>query len=501
MGRLLILLSVLALIAFSSADEPTARGLVTSTDQQPLEGVCLRFKGSKQHTQSDSQGRFQLSGNGARITGWKAGYFIGGASTKAGEEILLRLRPLPAEDNATYVWVDPIPNKQDATRCGHCHPQIYQEWAGSAHGWAGTNRHFLNLYDGTDWHGRPNKGWNLRQENPEGASVCAACHAPTVQFADPAYEDFRKLQGVDRRGVHCDYCHKIADTSLEKLGLEHGRFAHRLLRPREGQLFFGPLDDVDRNEDTFSPLYKESRYCASCHEGTVFGVKVYTTYSEWRASPAARRGQQCQSCHMAPSGQMTNFAPGKGGIERDPWTLATHGTPGGDVAMLKRCLKVKMELRREGNQLRVTCSVTATNVGHRVPTGFIDRNMSLVVEALTPQGQRLAAQSGPTLPPAAGVGKPEDGNFSGLPGRFYAKLIADEAGNTPTPFWRFGKEIADTRLFPEQPDTTTWTFPAGQAASVRIRLVYRRFFKLTADQKTWPKNDLLLMDEQHPVPR
>src|SRR5207248_1591107 len=83
------------------------------------------------------------------------------------------------------------------------------------------------------------------------------------------------------------------------------------------QVFFGPLDDADRGDDAFSPLYKQSLYCASCHEGVVFGVPVYTTYSEWLASLAKKAGQQCQDCHMKPTGAMTNFAPepfaGKGG--------------------------------------------------------------------------------------------------------------------------------------------------------------------------------------------
>ena len=484
-------------------DEPTreVRGLVTDSNTKPLTGACVRIKGTTHQTTTDATGRFHLRGQGQRVTAWKEGYFIGGVPVDQASALLLRLRRLPQDDNPEYNWVEPTPNRDAPQHCGNCHGQIYREWAGSAHGRAGENRHFRNLYDGTDWEGRPNRGWNLRKEHPEGVSVCAGCHAPTVKFEDPAYEDFRQLRGVDRRGVHCDYCHKIVDVSLSRLGQEHGRFSHQLLRPSTGQLFFGPLDDVDRDEDAYSPLYKESRYCASCHEGTVFGAKVYTTYSEWLASPAKRRGQQCQSCHMAPTGQMTNIAPGRGGMERDPKTLGSHGTPGGDLAMLRRCLALKTTLRRDGPALHVTCTVTATNVGHRVPTGFIDRNLSLVVEPMTTQGHRLAPTSGPTLPAATGVGNPGEQNFAGLPGRFYAKLIADSEGQVPIPFWRFAQDVADTRLHPEQPDTTTWVFPAEQVVNVRVRLIYRRFFKLTADQKSWPRNDIVVIEETLPVPR
>src|SRR5207244_7472645 len=94
------------------------------------------------------------------------------------------------------------------------------------------------------------------------------------------------------------------------LGVTHGRYILGLLRPAEGQLFFGPLDDVDRGEDALAPIYGESRYCASCHEGVVFGVRVYSTYSEWLDSPARREGKQCQTCHMTPTGTLTHLAPG-----------------------------------------------------------------------------------------------------------------------------------------------------------------------------------------------
>src|SRR5262249_25546531 len=123
--------------------------------------------------------------------------------------------------------------------------------------------------------------------------------------------------------------HKVTGVSAG-LGETFGIDALDLLRPEKPeQLFYGPLEDAVRPGESFSPfpIYKDSRYCGSCHEGTVFGVRVYATYSEWRESAAAARGVHCQQCHMAPSG-MTNVAPGKGGIERDPRTLGSHAFPG-----------------------------------------------------------------------------------------------------------------------------------------------------------------------------
>src|SRR5205085_5090183 len=143
----------------------------------------------------------------------------------------------------------------------------------------------------------PGSRWNVLGENPEGAAVCVLCHAPT--FRDPLAEyDLRTIKGVAAQGVHCDYCHKVVEVPNDPHagpGIRFGRDGLTLLRPKNGQqLFFGPLDDALREGEAFgfSPLYRESRYCAPCHEGTVFGVHAYGTYSEWLASPARAEGKQ-----------------------------------------------------------------------------------------------------------------------------------------------------------------------------------------------------------------
>ena len=40
----------------------------------------------------------------------------------------------------------------------------------------------------------------------------------------------------------------------DTLGMAHGRFGVKLLRPKQGQVSFGPLDDVDVGTDTHLPL-------------------------------------------------------------------------------------------------------------------------------------------------------------------------------------------------------------------------------------------------------
>lgn len=457
--------------------------------QGPVQGAGVRFQGKSPSVRSDANGRFHLpipNGKENHLIGWKAGYRIAAVSLK-NNPLDLFLTALPNKDNEDYAWIDPAPSPTRENNCGNCHQTIYQEWHGSGHARSTANSRFLALFDGGE-----EKSWNLRRQHPLGAGVCAACHAPT--FTDSTLEyDLGKVSGTAAKGVHCDYCHKIVEAPTDKLGTRFGRDGLKLLRPGENDLLtFGPLDDAVRPGESFaySPLYKESRYCASCHEGVIFGVHVYGTYSEWRDSPAAAKGQECQSCHMAPSGLMRNIAPGKGGINRDPKTLASHGFPGGQADMLRRCLDVAVTFPEEEKGITAKVEVSARNVGHRVPTGFIDRNLLLVVEGFSGDEKPLELVRGSRLPAAAGK------RFAGLPGRLYAKMLQGPGGNSPIPFWLPHEDMTDTRLYPDRPDRPAFTY-SGKLAKVRIRLLYRRFWPEVAEPRGWADNEIVVLDRAH----
>jgi hypothetical protein len=391
---------------------------------------------------------------------------------------MIRLQPLPTHDHDDYAWIDPHPDPGSPNSCGNCHTDIYRNWQTSPHANAATNPKFLGLF-------APDaKTWNAQLEHPNGAAVCAKCHAPTLDSPTLDY-DVREAKGVARSGIHCDYCHKVADVPSGKFGTRFGRDGMELLRPAKGDLLtFGPLDDAVRPGETFAyaPVYKESRYCASCHEGIVFGVHAYGTYSEWLDSPAKQQGQQCQDCHMAPTGTLTNIAPGKGGIERNPKTLASHHTPGGTLDMLRQALKLDAQIA-DG---RLNVTVTAQHVGHRVPTGFPDRQVVLVVQAVDAKDQRVELLEGARLPPT--VGKWKD-----LPGALYAKQLVGEKNRVPTPFWLPVLRSEDTRLHPEKADRRAFDF-AASAERVTVQLWYRRFWQEVADARGWADNDLLVAE-------
>ena len=190
---------------------------------------------------------------------------------------------------------------------------------------------------------------------------------------------------------------------------------------------------------------------------------------------------------MAPSGTMTNIAPGHGGIERDPDTLASHSfLPDGRESTLKHWLQVSAFSRRGESQVAADVEVRASAVGHRVPTGFIDRHLILVVDAYDVNGSHVPATVGPTIPAAVGA------EFAGRSGRLFAKLSMDGDRLGPVPFWR-AVSVSDTRLRPEAAVRSRFIFPSS-AAHLRIRLLYRRFWSKVAMQKKWPDDTVVVVD-------
>jgi len=485
---------------------PVVGCVVLDETGQPAVGARVGFQGCSPRVTTKCNGQFCLPGparGNGRIVAWLPGYFIAGADGRSGRPITIRLKKHPAEDSPDYRWVDPSPDPAAELNCANCHAEIYRQWAASSHARSAVNKHFLDMFAGTDWHGQPNVGWNFSRDQPEALAVCSACHLPTVTADDPVAEDPTRAAGITREGIHCDYCHKIADSDLvrhrEFLGLQHGRDALRLVRPAgDQQIFFGPLDDVDRGRDTFAPLYRSSYYCASCHEGTLFGTKAYETFSEWSASSYARRGIECQQCHMKSDGTTRNIAPGQGGIDRDPTTLATHHFPGSmDESFLRSSVELTLSGQRDDRTVRATVTVRPVNVGHRLPTGSPERHLLLVVRATHGRGGELAQKSGPAIPPSGGVGPREAGNLAGSPGKLYGKLLRGPDGYLPAPFWQAIALESDTRLLPDQAERTTYDFDLADShdpVRLQARLIYRRFYKSIVDEKSWPDADIVLAE-------
>ncbi len=503
-----LVLVVVGLVAVSWLGRDTAAvtgRVVFDKTGLPVAGARVGARGSNERVQTGADGRFRLRSaapSSSRIVASKPGHFIAGMPHVGG--VRVRLKKYPTEQSPDYEWLDPGPDPAGAENCANCHAEIYRQWSASSHARSAVNRHFLDVFYGTDWTGRPNVGWNFSRDHPEARAVCVACHVPTIAADSSIADDPARATGVVREGIHCDLCHKIAGADDSAIGLQHGRDALRLVKPAGGvQVFFGPLDDVDRGRDVYSPLYKSSLYCASCHEGTLFGTRAYETFSEWRASDYARRGVECQDCHMKPDGTTRRIATGAGAIDRDPASISTHHFAASiDESFLRSSVEIDVDARREKECVRATITVRPKNVGHCLPTGSPDRHLVLVVRATDAAGAELRQTSGLTIGSEGGVGSLAAGNLSGQPGTIFGKLLRGPAGESPAPFWRAVAVEKDSRLRPDEPAELQFTFDRSSDGPVRlsVSLIYRRFYKLTAAEKGWPDSDVTLAERSIQLP-
>lgn len=438
----------------------------------------------------------------------------------------------------------------------------FDGWSQDAHGLTLSNTRFLNMYRGTDAAGRqspptryasnrdygrfplrpdpdqPYFGPGYKLDFPGTAGNCAACHAPMAAVDAPLDTDIADVSGVEAEGISCDFCHKVWRVRLDpSSGLPHsnapGVLSFEFRRPVEGQQFFaGPVDDVGsvppshrwrglcvvchfqrawdmwpyETQDAFSPVEKESQFCAPCHLGAFWDTQIYNAFGEWLDSPYSdpEAGKTCQDCHMPP-GTTGRFAlVDQGGLARDPDTIPGHRMPGAmDEDLLRAALTMQAIADRGDDRIVVEITLANDNTGHHVPTDSPLRQMILVVEAFDDSGRPLLLLEGPKLPAWAGEGEPANGYFAGLPGKLYAKVL-QELWTEVTPtgaYWNPTRILSDTRLAAMARDTTTYVFqaPPGEA-TVHVRLLFRRAFRELADQKGWADPDILMASEGMSLP-
>jgi hypothetical protein len=250
------------------------------------------------------------------------------------------------EQFLTRHWSDPLPAQGDPPKgfspleaslapqdCGACHTAQYADWRTSLHA------HAIG----------PSILWQLALMNQAEANRCLRCHAPLAEqkalmALDQGWPNRPRgappphvPPDLHRQGLVCAACHVRA----------HERFGP----PRQGP---APAGAPSHGGFITSAAFEDSRFCATCHQFAPDGRRVNgklleNTYEEWRASPAARAGRNCQSCHM----------PGRRHLWRgihDPETVGQS---------LRRELTVT---RLDNATARAVARLRPREVGHYFPT-------------------------------------------------------------------------------------------------------------------------------------
>ncbi len=538
-------MAVLAAPPGASHAQPSAAVSGTVSDANgPVAGATVRVQGTLNATLTDEEGHFTLAGlpEGIAVTisAWADSYYCAKAEEiiPPDDAVTLTLVRYQTGDNPAYEWVSPVGDDG----CASCKPGLTQIWLeNDAHAGSSANPRFLTMYNGTDIHGnrspltlygytaedgrfplppdlsQPYYGPGYLLDWPRTRGNCGNCHTPGAALDGPSYgTDPNTVSGADEYGVHCDFCHKVADVYLDpRTGLPYpdrpGVLSMDVRRPFPDdpdryQLFFGTFDDDNvPEEDTYLPLMSESQFCAPCHYGVFFNTVVYNSFGEWLGSPYAdpEAGQTCQDCHMpAPSvvdgAVMTNIAPDAGGIERDPMTIHAHTNPGAaSEALLRDTAELSLAAARQGDRIEVTVAVTNTGAGHHIPTDSPLRQIFAIVTLTDGAGNLLPLEAGPILPDWAG-------DLAGAPGVYFARILQEtRTGIAPTgSYWSPTRVLEDTRLPTLATASSRYTFAAADAGPVTVeaRLLFRRAFYELMQQKGWDVPDILMASETVTVP-
>jgi hypothetical protein len=241
-------------------------------------------------------------------------------------------------------------------------------------------------------------------------------------------------------------------------------------------------------------------------------VLAYSEFDEWAKSDYAQKGVQCQECHMRPYETMTAFAlREKGGVTREPRTIPSHEFSGIlDRDFMQKALAVEATAADEEAGVSVTVAITNTGAGHHYPTGSPMRQMILLVSATDGEGRALDLIEGSRVPVWAGRGAAAAGNYAGLPGKGFAKVLRDTnpypaSGNRllhfepeyPAPHWRPAGIESDTRIAANATDRSMYRFSTDRrgAVTITVKLLYRRGYKQWFDEKRFEVSDMVLAEQ------
>lgn len=371
---------------------------------------------------------------------------------------------------------------EKAEVCAGCHGTIYNEWKDSvmANSWEDPIYRALLSKASTATDGKVDK-------------LCIGCHTPMGLTTNSV-----SAKGNDQvhiSGIGCDDCHSISAST----GVGNGSY---VLTPKKfgRPLKFGPRNDATSpyHDTAYSELHTKSEFCSTCHNVThpFNRMPVERTYDEWRDSPYASAGIECQDCHMTPDPGVTKN-PGKAAVmgpEREH--VYSHRFTGANMTlhehfgqkdMANRALKLlqsaaKIEFLtiptnlQAGSNTRVAVRVSNIGAGHKLPTGFPEgREVWIDFKVTDKSGDEVYR-----------LGAIEDGHTEPGTHNFKATLGDSDGNVVEFAVWEADRVLSDTRILPMGYSDETYEFriPSNVEGPLTItaELNYWGFSQSTLDK-------------------
>jgi DNA-binding beta-propeller fold protein YncE len=345
----------------------------------------------------------------------------------------------------------------NSAKCKSCHEEIFNQWADSNHkNLVGTNPYYLVVENlAAQVEGEEFRKWCMGCHNP--SAITTGLKSKTTPTMDQLFESGAKtlinelkVHGNKKleEGVSCVMCHRI--TKIEDAGgnaaytlnlTQRPKYAFENSEHKAGQWFSEKMinSKPQTHIDSYmKPVYKESVYCASCHDEFTpgSGSKIVSTYKEWQDSKYSDKSnpkeyKSCIDCHMTYMqndtysplrGQSTTGGKIKEDVKVHYFAGSNHFLSGlkskkhedQTLQLLRTSAKLDVSL----NAKKLDVGVTNVGAGHHLPTGVADfRELWLDITVKDRNGKVLFE---------AGKLK-KDGNL-GEDARPFMKVFGDKEG-------------------------------------------------------------------------
>jgi hypothetical protein len=253
--------------------------------------------------------------------------------------------PSAADEHAKLLIEGKFPS---ASTCSVCHPTQFRQWGISQHAYAQLSPVFNTMQATID-----------KRTSGSNGDFCIRCHTQVgMQISEPIFISNMDRAATSREGITCIVCHRVkADYGKVsgRTAIAEGDIFEPVYGPKGNAILKGVIakadeynivtkrGEVGRSIHTdvikFDPLEK-SNFCGTCHDVNLLnGFRLEEAFTQFKNSPANKRGETCQDCHMGKTPGIKSgyeFGPAAkiGDKTTPPRKLTNHSFAGPDYSII-----------------------------------------------------------------------------------------------------------------------------------------------------------------------
>jgi hypothetical protein len=250
-----------------------------------------------------------------------------------------------AEDHSKLLIEGKFPS---ASTCSTCHPTQFRQWSVSQHAYAQLSPVFNTMQATID-----------KRTSGTNGDFCIRCHTQVgMQIKEPLFISNMDRHATSREGITCIVCHRVkADYGKVsgRTAIAEGDIFEPVYGPRGDAILKKVLSDPDEYQVVTKrgevgraihtgikkfPALERSNFCGTCHDVNLLnGFRLEEAFSQFKNSPANKRGETCQDCHMGKTPGIKSgydFGPAAkvGDKTTPPRKLTNHTFAGPDYSII-----------------------------------------------------------------------------------------------------------------------------------------------------------------------